>query len=182
MLLVEELTINAARSTLLKLTLGDCWRILGRSRAKEPGDEAAFLGLRSRGRSLSWSRDRRAGVSRGRGGRGHSRLGWGERGRRRRRRRRGLRLHSLGGNGRLLGATGAGAAGGASALRNDGRRRAWGGALSVSRAGRAVAFTTRVFHFQETESYNRHILHHKSQTPLTAVQKPKNRQLWMFSV
>lgn len=75
MLLVEELRNTAARSTVLKLTLGDCWRILGRSGAKEPGDEAALLGLRSRGRSLSWSRVCRAGVSRGRGGRGRSRLG-----------------------------------------------------------------------------------------------------------
>lgn len=163
MLLVEELTNTAARSTVLKLTLGDCWRILGGSGAKEPGDEAAFLGLRSRGRSLSWSRDHRAGVSRGRGGRGRSRLGWGERGRRRGR-RGGWRLQSLGGNGRLLGATGTGAVGGASTLRNNRRLWAWGGALSVSRAGRAVAFTTRVFHFQETESYNRHLLYQKSDT------------------
>lgn len=156
---------------MLKLTLGDCWRFLGRRGTKKPGDEAAFLGLRSRGRSLSWNRYRRARVSRRRGGRGHRRWGWGERGRRRGRRGR-WRLQDLGRNGRLLGATGAGAASGASALRNDGRLRAWGRALSVSRTGRVVAFTTRVFHFQETESYNRHLLSHNSQIPLTAVHKP----------
>lgn len=166
---------------MLKLTLGDCWRFLGRRGAKKPGDQAAFLGLRSRGRSLSWSRDRQARVSRRRGwrGRGRRRLGWGERGRRRGRRGR-WRLQDLGGNGRLLGATWAGAASGASALRNDGRLRAWGGALSVSGTGRVVAFTTRVFHFQETESYNRHLLYHNGQMALTAVHKPKNRHLWMF--